>query len=46
MPTINVSEKIKERFKSSKLKLSAKEDKSISEDEFIEILLDNFEEKK
>ncbi len=46
MPTINLSEETKERFKQLKLEISAKEGKSLSEDEFEIILLDKFKEKK
>lgn len=46
MVTINISEKTKERFKKDKLNVSAKEGKSLSEDDFENILLDKFEGKK
>lgn len=46
MVTINISEKTKERFKKCKLEESAKQEKSISEDEFEIILLDKYGGKK
>lgn len=46
MVTINISDKTKERFKKQKLEESAKQGKSISEDEFEIILLDKYEKKK
>jgi len=46
MTTINLSRETKNRFRELRLKLSGKEGKSISEDEFEKVLLDNYEEKK
>jgi hypothetical protein len=46
MATINVSENTKEKFKTSKLKESAKKNKNLSEDDFENILLDKLEGKK
>jgi hypothetical protein len=46
MVTINLSPETKERFKRIKLNISAKEGKSVSEDDLLKILLDKFEEVK
>lgn len=46
MVSINISKETKERFKKSKLNMSAKEGKSLSEDDFENILLDKFERRK
>jgi isopropylmalate/homocitrate/citramalate synthase len=46
MVTINVSEETKEEFKKIKLELSAKQGKSISEDELLKILIEKYKEKK
>jgi len=44
MATINLSEKTKKRFKLLKLKFQADKQKSVSENDFIEILLNRFED--
>jgi hypothetical protein len=46
MATINVSDSTKKRFKQIKLKNSAKRGYYISEDEFVDNLLDKMEKKK
>ena len=46
MVTINILKETKERFKKAKLKMSAQKEDSISEEEFVNILLDKFEGKK
>jgi len=46
MATINVGDETKEIFKKLKLNLSSKNEKQISEDEFLKILINNFEEEK
>lgn len=46
MATINVSDSTKNRFKQAKLKKSAEDGYSISEDEFIDYLLNLIGEKK
>jgi hypothetical protein len=44
--TINTSEKTKERFKYLKLKVEFKEGESLSEDDFLIILMNKFEGKR
>lgn len=46
MVTINISAETKERFKKLKLEISVQKGESISEEEFENILLDKFQEKK
>ncbi|MEK6878108.1 MAG: hypothetical protein AABY22_00790 [Nanoarchaeota archaeon] len=46
MLTINVEEEAKEKFKLLKLRYSAKIGKELSEDEFMGVLLENFEVNK
>lgn len=46
MTTINASTETKEKFKTLRLKEQAKENKTISEDDFMKILMDKFEGKK
>ncbi len=45
MATINISDETKEIFKKLKLNLSAKNGEQISEEEFVKILINNFEDK-
>jgi hypothetical protein len=42
MPTINVSNETKERFKKLKWDLASKQSMSISEDELVKILIEKF----
>lgn len=46
MATINASDETKGKFKKIKLELSAQKGETISEEDFLNILLDKFEEKK
>jgi hypothetical protein len=45
MVTINISIETKERFKKIKLDVSAKQNKRLSEEDLMKLLLDKFEEK-
>lgn len=46
MAVINISDETKERFRKRKLEHAAKSGEDFSEDKFMVVLLDKFEEKK